>query len=107
MRAGIIVGVVAVPLGAVCVQDTHTPPPGHGHAQEVRHSGDLTASETTTVPAIKYGTSVKDALQQLARAGLCADAPNLDYPHYVTGANPSAGTDAKRGSLITLMVGDG
>ncbi|MGD9959451.1 PASTA domain-containing protein [Nocardioides sp.] len=65
------------------------------------------STEAATVPPIDYGTSVDDAMETLARAGLCGERPDVDFPYYVTGTDPSAGSTVERGTHITFLIGDG
>lgn len=61
----------------------------------------------TAVPDIAFTSSVEKAEQILQAAGLDAHSPEVDWPHYVTGARPTAGTVVPRGSVIELSIGDG
>lgn len=65
------------------------------------------APERTTVPQIRYGTSVADALRILEEAGLRGHEPDVDWPHYVTGTDPAAGTVVDVGTRVELEIGDG
>ena len=111
-RAGSIfnmlaIGLCLVPLGS-CGQESGN----RADRPELRHvqickDVQANARGTTTVPTIKYGTSVDDAVAILARAGLCGEPPTVDFPHYVTATYPSAGSVVERGTHVTFMIGDG
>lgn len=85
-------------------QPTQPQPPG---AQGCAAVAGMTASGSTKVPTITFGTSVDEAMAQLERAGLCGQAPDVDFPHYVTGTEPAAGSVVARGSRVALLIGDG
>lgn len=61
----------------------------------------------TSVPFIKFGTSDADAAQTLREAGLEAELPDVDWPHYVIATEPGAGSVVQTGSTIRLIAGDG
>lgn len=69
--------------------------------------GEGTGSEGTKVPTIEYGTSVDEAMAQLERAGLCGHSPDVNFPHYVIGTKPAAGSMVDRGTRVALLIGDG
>jgi len=102
------VGLFLVPLTS-CGQENgqRGDRPESSHGQICEGVDEADASGTTTVPTIKYGTSVDDAMAILARAGLCGERPNVDFPHYVTATDPSAGSVVERGTHVTFMIGDG
>ncbi|GAA4716674.1 PASTA domain-containing protein [Nocardioides conyzicola] len=62
---------------------------------------------STTVPVVPLGTSDDDAVALLEEAGLVGEAPDVDFPHYVTGTRPAAGLVVPARSSIELEVGDG
>ena len=70
-------------------------------------SPDAEPVERTTVPRIEYGTSVDDAMRVLEEAGLRGTEPEVDWPHYVIGTDPEAGTSVPVGSEVRLEIGDG
>ena len=59
------------------------------------------------VPRFDSDISDDDAVARLARAGLHATAPDVDWPHYVTGTDPVAGTPVPPGTDVDLEIGDG
>jgi len=61
----------------------------------------------SAVPLIHFGWSVEKATQQLHAAGLRAESPSVDWPHYVTETVPEVGTLLKRGAVVELSIGDG
>lgn len=73
----------------------------------VRDSVTRVPDGYTTVPAIAYGTSMEDAKRQLAEAGLSAQSPDVDFPHYATGSQPEPGTVVADGTTVELTIGDG
>ena len=102
------IGLCLVPLGS-CGQENgnRADRPESRHVQICKNVVQANARGTTTVPAIKYGTSVDDAMAILARAGLCGESPTVNFPHYVTATDPSAGSVVERGTHVTFMIGDG
>ena len=46
-------------------------------------------------------------MSRLARASLCGQPPDVDFPHYVIGTEPAAGSIVERGTRVTLLIGDG
>jgi hypothetical protein len=71
--------------------------------------GSLTRlpSGQTTVPLVEYGTEVADAHELLRRAGLVGESPDVDFPHYITGTKPTAGTVVEVGQTVEMTIGDG
>jgi hypothetical protein len=61
----------------------------------------------TTVPYLRYGTSVDDVRAVLAETGLEAAIPEVDFPHYATGTEPPAGSVVAEGSTVGVTIGDG
>jgi hypothetical protein len=109
MSEKLAIALAAAMLAAACGRGVAPPPPkpqprgAHGCAAV----HETTASGSTKVPAIKYGTSVDDAMAHLERAGLCGQSPNVDFPHYVIGTKPAAGSVVERGAQVALLIGDG
>ena len=102
------VGLLLVTLATSCSQENEPPQGSQSPSGEVCEDVDgAEATGTTTVPSIEYGTSVDDAMGILARAGLCGERPDVDFPHYVTATTPSAGTVVERGTHVTFEIGDG
>lgn len=81
------------------------------HAQ--RELEALHASATTVpdgwvaVPPISYGASDEDGVRLLEAAGLVGVRPEVDWPHYVVGTEPAAGSVVAEGSEVALVPGDG
>jgi hypothetical protein len=61
----------------------------------------------TTVPAVEYGASDAAAVEVLTDAGLVGVPPDVDWPHYVVGTEPSLGSVVAEGSEVALVPGDG
>jgi hypothetical protein len=99
-------------LGIGCVLVLSTALVSCSSADE-RTGGSTTTPRATaeaalvTVPHIRYGTSVDRARRILADAGLMGHEPNVNFPHYVTGTVPSAGSTVHVGDVIELQIGDG
>ena len=68
---------------------------------------DTAAPAVTTVPVIDYFESVEVAMDLLRDAGLVGRAPQVDFPHYVTGTVPAAGQRVAVGDTVRLTIGDG
>ena len=94
-----------VACAAGCSSETSAPAPAPTPAGTP--TSFPAAPRHTTVPHIAYGTSVEKALQRLERAGLHDEEPAVDWPHYVTGTDPDAGTRVEVGSTVLLEIGDG
>ena len=107
MSEKLAIALAAAMLTAACGPQAATQPPPPRAAQGCAAVVEATASGSTKVPAIKYGTSVDDAMSQLERAGLCGQPPDVDFPHYVIGTKPPAGSIVERGTRIALLIGDG
>jgi hypothetical protein len=73
----------------------------------VRDSAARLPNGWTTVPFIQLGTSVEEALDRLAGAGLRGESPDVDFPHYATGTVPSAGSVVAVGETVEVTIGDG
>lgn len=63
--------------------------------------------DRTTVPYVPYGASDAEVVRLVEAAGLVAVVPDVDWPHYVTGVDPPAGTVVPLGSEVELRIGDG
>jgi hypothetical protein len=107
MSEKLAIALAAAMLTAACGGEAALPPPQPRGAHGCAAVHETTASGSTKVPAIKYGTSVDDAMARLERAGLCGQPPNVDFPHYVIGTKPSAGSVVERGTQVALLIGDG
>jgi hypothetical protein len=73
----------------------------------IRNSLQVLPKGYTSVPFIKFGSSDAEAAQILHRAGLTAELPDVDFPHYVTGTAPTAGSVVRAGSSVRVIPGDG
>ena len=73
----------------------------------VRNSLTRLPAGWTSVPAEHYGESVEHAVRQLEAASLRGTSPDVDWPHYVTGTRPVAGTVVAEGDTVELTIGDG
>jgi PASTA domain len=106
----VAIALVTVALTTACGGHDTRPhgPQGFPLQAHVCGSVDDTATRgTTRVPRIKYGSSVDDAMSRLERASLCGQPPDVDFPHYVIGTEPAAGSIVERGTRVTLLIGDG
>jgi len=70
-------------------------------------SAATSAPATTVVPAFTLGTSVDTVVVMLEQAGLVAEVPDVDYPHYAVATDPAAGVEVPVGTTVTVLVGDG
>ena len=59
------------------------------------------------VPYVPFGASDREIVGLLRAAGLEADVPDVDWPHYVIGVDPPAGTVVPLGSKVQVQIGDG
>jgi hypothetical protein len=75
--------------------------------ERLRDSLRRVAPGYVTVPAISFGRSSEAAVKRLEAAGLVAEVPDVDFPYYVTGTDPAAGTPVPAGSTVGLEIGDG
>lgn len=73
----------------------------------IRDSIQILPEGYASVPFIGYGTSDADAAQVLQDAGLEAEPPDVDWPHYVISTEPVAGSVVPVGSKVELIPGDG
>lgn len=73
----------------------------------IRDSIQVLPEGYTSVPFIRLGTSDADATQILGDAGLEAELPDVDWPHYVVATEPVAGSVVETGSTVRLVPGDG
>lgn len=104
----VALALVMVALTTSCGQDAEPPLSQLPlQARVCARVNDVPTPRTTTVPKIRYGTSVDDAMARLARAGLCGQPPDVDFPHYVIGTRPAAGSIVERGTRVALLIGDG
>jgi hypothetical protein len=60
-----------------------------------------------TVPRIRPYVSVERAKRELARVGLVGESPDVNFPHYFVGTEPTSGTEVEVGSTVQLIIGDG
>ncbi len=109
MSEMLAIALAAAILMAACGREAAPQPP---QPQPRTTQGCAALPETsvrgsTKVPAIKYGTSVDSAMVKLERAGLCGQFPDVDFPHYVIGTKPAAGSMVERGTQVVLLIGDG
>ena len=63
--------------------------------------------DRATVPYVPYGASEREVVRLLASAGLDPVVPDVDWPHYVTGVDPAAGTELPVGAEVEILIGDG
>jgi len=63
--------------------------------------------DRTTVPYVPFGASDAEIVRLLEAAGLVAQVPDVDWPHYVTGVDPVAGTELPVGAEVEILIGDG
>lgn len=73
----------------------------------IRDSIQILPEGYASVPFIRVGTSDADAARVLQEAGLEAEPPEVDWPHYVIATEPSAGSVVPVGSTVQLIPGDG
>ena len=59
------------------------------------------------VPYLGFGTSSDEGVQLLEVAGLLAELPDVNFPHYVVGTTPGAGAVVREGTQVKIQVGDG
>ena len=59
------------------------------------------------VPYVPVGASDAEIVRLLDAAGLVARVPDVDWPHYVTGVDPPAGTKLPVGAEVEVQIGDG
>lgn len=97
----------AVPSADATFQISYRGPNPVAFVERLRDSVTRLRSGSTTVPVVVYGSSVTDAMTQLSRAGLVVSSPDVNFPHYVTGTRPAAGTVVEEGATVELTVGDG
>lgn len=98
---------VAVPELGVLVQIHVRSDDAETTIRAIRSSLSVLPVGYAGVPPIVYGTSDQDALVLLKDAGLVGAVPDVDFPHYVTGTDPPAGTVLPVGVEVALQVGDG
>jgi hypothetical protein len=84
-----------------------TGPKARAMVERIRDSVTHLPAGLTTVPLVEYGMSVDKAKEQLADAGLVGWSPDVNFPHYATGTNPSPGTVVEVGTEVQLTIGDG
>jgi len=82
-------------------------PAGRETILAIRDSIQILPEGYTSVPFIRFGTSDADAAQVLQEAGLEAELPDVDWPHYVVATDPVAGSVVPIGSTVRLIPGDG
>lgn len=82
-------------------------PAGRETILAIRNSIQVLPEGYASVPFIRFGTSDADAAQVLQEAGLEAELPDVDWPHYVIATGPSAGSVVPVGSTVQLIPGDG
>ena len=80
---------------------------GDSLVETIRDSVTRLPDGLTTVPYIEYGSSHDKAREQLAAAGLTAQVPEVNFPSYVTGTVPPAGSVVEKGTEIAVEIGDG
>jgi len=80
------------------------PPPSPAPAAT---STPATTPATTVVPAFTLGTSVDTVVVMLEQAGLVAEVPDVDDPHYAVATDPAAGVEVPIGTTVSVLVGDG
>jgi hypothetical protein len=97
----------AVPAAGVTFQLRYRGTDARAFAGALRGSLTALPAGLVTVPAVRYGVSDAAAIRQLTAAGLVAAAPDVDFPHYVTGTLPPAGSAVQEGASVELQVGDG
>lgn len=97
----------AVPSRDATFQVTYRGPHPRRYVQGLRASVTRVPSGYTMVPIVRYGRSDATAVRLLEAAGLTAEVPDVDFPHYVTGTVPPAGTPVPAGAVVRLTVGDG
>jgi hypothetical protein len=91
--------ILTVVLAGACASED-----GGGAQQPVR---ECTREGRTTVPPMDYGTNAGKAVRILEEAGLVAHKPDVDWPYYVTGTVPEAGSPVSFCDVIELIPGDG
>ena len=96
-----------VPAAGVTFQLRYRGADARAFAGALRRSLTALPDGLVTVPAVRYGVSDAAAVRQLAAAGLAATTPDVDFPHYVTGTLPPAGSVVEEGAGVELQVGDG
>ena len=82
-------------------------PDGRALVESIRDSVTRLPDGLSTVPFIEYGRSLEEAQGQLSAAGLTAQVPDVDFPYYVTGTVPPAGSVVEEGTEVQLEIGDG
>lgn len=82
-------------------------PAGRQTILAIRDSIQILPEGYASVPFIQVGTSDADAAKVLQEAGLDAEPPEVDWPHYVIATEPSAGSVVPVGSTVQLIPGDG
>ncbi|MFC6044115.1 PASTA domain-containing protein [Nocardioides hankookensis] len=97
----------AVPGRDASFQVFYVGPHPMAFVTRLMRSVTLLPAGLTTVPAIGAGTAVQQALGLIEEAGLVGRAPQVDFPHYVTGTAPAAGRVVRAGATVRLTVGDG
>lgn len=97
----------AVPSAGVTFQLRYRGPDARAFAGALRGSLRAVPDGLVTVPALPYGVSDAAAIRRLTAAGLTAPEPDVDFPHYVTGTLPPAGSLVPEGSSVELQIGDG
>lgn len=75
--------------------------------ESIRDSVTRLPDGLSTVPFIEHGRSLEEAQEQLAGAGLTAEVPDVDFPYYVVGTVPPAGSVVEEGTEVGLEIGDG
>lgn len=97
----------AVPAAGVTFQLRYRGTDARAFAGVLRRSLTALPAGLVTVPAVRCGVSDAAAIRQLTAAGLVAAVPDVDFPHYVTGTLPPAGSVVQEGASVELQVGDG
>jgi hypothetical protein len=74
---------------------------------EERSGGDCGGQGTVVVPHIKYGTNADKAVRILESTGLVGVKPDVNFPYYVIGTRPKAGSVVEACTPVELIPGDG
>jgi hypothetical protein len=106
-RSGPCTTIFAVPTAKVVFRIAYRGPDPKAFVLRTRNSLTSLPSGFTTVPFIEYGTSVEDAKEELAAAGLTGESPDANFPHYATGTVPTAGSVVGIGDVVEIKIGDG
>ena len=87
--------------------DLHGPTGSRRVLRQVAGSLSRIPEGYTAVPYLGFGESDAQGVAALEAAGLEADLPDVNFPHYVTGTTPTAGTVVPMGSIVEIQIGDG